>query len=164
MLHEVLFLSGLSRGIPGINNGLNKTAFDSLINQGQNWVYNQTQKVLDSVIFEYTDWTNETNPLVLRQQYMDVITDASFKAPAVRSAQEFVKNNMTTYFYCFDHTVSSLRKKFPWVGVFHGSDIKYVFGNPLVNYNLSANETDQDVEIQFSKKIMTMWSDFAKKG
>lgn len=160
---EMLFISGLSAGIPGIDNGLSKTTFDSLINQAQNWVYNQTQQVLDAMVFEYTDWTNQTNPLVLRQQFMDVITEAMFKAPAARSAEAFLKNNMTTYFYRFDYFVSGLLKKWPWVGVLHGAGIKYVFGSPLWDINRQPSEADLE-EIQFSKKIMTVWSDFAKKG
>ena len=118
---------------------------------------------MDSVIFEYTDWTNATNLLVLRQKYMDVITDASFKAPAVRSAQVFVKNNIKeTYFYCFDHLVSKL---FPsWSGVVHGADLVYVFGRPFLKYNKNASEADQDVEIKFSKQIISMWSNFTKNG
>ena len=120
--------------------------------------------MLDSVIFEYTDWTNETNPLVLRQQYMDVITDALFKAPAVRSAQVFVKNSIQTYFYCFDHFVSTHLLKWPWAGVLHGADLQYVFGRPFLKYNQSASEAEQSEEIIFSKKIITMWSSFAKSG
>ncbi|KAJ7388538.1 hypothetical protein OS493_037056 [Desmophyllum pertusum] len=159
----VLHIEGISPGVPGIDKGLNKTAFDSLVKRGRHWVYNQTQKVVDSVIFEYTDWTNATNLLVLRQKYMDVITDASFKAPAVRSAQVFVKNNIKeTYFYCFDHLVSKL---FPsWSGVVHGADLVYVFGRPFLKYNKNASEADQDVEIKFSKQIISMWSNFTKNG
>ena len=159
-----MVLSGLSPGIPGIDQGLNKTAFDTLVKHKQKWVYNQTEKVLDSVIFEYTDWRNETNPLVVRQKYMDVITDAFFKAPAVRSAQAFVRKNIQTYFYCFDHFDVSTLPFPPWAGVVHGGDLPYVFGGPLVKYDKSANESEQSPEITFSKKIISMWSKFAKNG
>ncbi|KAJ7388536.1 hypothetical protein OS493_037054 [Desmophyllum pertusum] len=158
----VLPFKGISPGVPGIDNGLSKTEFDNLVKGGTNWVYNQTQKVVDATIFEYTDWTNITNPLVLRQKYMDVITDALFKAPAVRSAKVFVKNNLETYFYCFDYFVSPWYP--PWSGVFHGADLVYVFGRPFRKYNKSASEAEQSVEITFSKQIISRWSNFAKNG
>ena len=157
MIYLVL---GTSPGIPGIDKGINKTTFDNLVTRKQNWVYNQTQKVIDAIIFEYTDWTNQTNPLVLRQKYIDILTDSTFKAPAVRSAEVFVKNNMTTYFYRFDHLVYPDIP--PWAGVVHGGDVIYVFGIPFSKYNKST--TNQSVEITFSKRVMTLWSNFAKNG
>ena len=152
--------------MPGIKNGLNKTTFDKLVKSGR-WVYNQTQKVIDAVIFEYTDWTNKTNLEVIRQNYMDVISDALFKAPAVRSAEAFVKhdNIINTYFYSFDHFVSSHIPPIPrWAGVIHTGDVKYVFGEPFLKYNKSASEAEQNVEIKFSKEIISKWSSFAKTG
>lgn len=91
---------------------------------------------------------------------MDVISDALFKAPAVRSAKMFVKNNMDTYFYCFDHLVS--RRFPPWAGVVHSGDIIYVFGKPFLNYNKSM--TNQSEEIKFSKQVISLWSNFSKNG
>lgn len=152
---------GLSPGVPGIDKGLNKTYFDKLVKDGH-WVGNQTQKVLDAVIFQYTDWTNQTNQLVVRQKYMDVITDAMFKAPATRSAQVFVKNKIKTFFYCFDHFG---RADFPeWAGVFHGADLPYVFGAFYKGYNKTFSPTEQNKEILFSKQVITLWSNFAKDG
>ena len=150
--------------MPGIDHGLNKTTFDNLVKSGR-WVYNQTQKVIDAVIFEYTDWTNKTNLEVIRQNYMDVISDALFKAPAVRSAKAFVKHDIDTYLYCFDHFVSSHIPPIPpWAGVIHTGDVKYVFGEPFLNYNNSVSEAEQNVEIKFSKEIISKWSSFAKIG
>ena len=94
---------------------------------------------------------------------MDVITDSLFKAPAVRSAQVFVKNDLKeTYFYCFDHVKSKVFP--PWAGVPHGSDVIYVFGRPFLEYNKSVSEANQTAEIIFSKQVITFWSNFAKNG
>ena len=146
--------------MPNITKGIDKTTFDSLVKKQHRLVYNQTQKVTDAVIFEYTDWTNQTNPLVLRQKYMDIISDALFKAPAVRSADVFVKNKIVTYFYSFDHLVSPLFP--PWAGVVHGGDLGYVFGEYLLKFNKSASK--QNVEITFSRRVMSFWSGFAMNG
>ncbi|KAL9962058.1 hypothetical protein ACROYT_G031123 [Oculina patagonica] len=158
----VLPIEGISQGIPDIGKGINKTTFDSLVKSGRIWVYNQTQKVIDAIIFEYTDWTNKTNPIILRQKYIDVISDSWFKAPAMRSAEVFVKNKIETYFYSFDHFVSP---HFPsWAGVVHGGDLAYVFGEPFLKYDKKKNASDQGVEITFSKQVISLWSDFAKNG
>lgn len=159
----VLPEKGVTPGIPGIDKGINQTTFDSCVRRGRHWVYNQTQKVVESVIFQYTDWINQTNLLArFRQKYLDLITDSLFKAPAVRSAQVFVKNKLNeTFFYCFDH----VKSRFPtWAGVFHGSDLIYVFGHPFARYNKNVSESNQTEEIIFSKKVITFWSTFAKTG
>ena len=93
---------------------------------------------------------------------MDVITDALFKAPAVRSAKVFVKHDLETYFYSFDHFFSPNIPS--WAGVIHSGDIIYVFGEPFLRYNKSASEAEQDAEIKFSKQIISKWSSFAKNG
>ena len=162
MAPSFLSFLGLVPGIPGIDKGLNKTTFDSLVKGNKRWVYNQTEKVSDAIIFEYTDWTNKTNPFVVRKQYMDVITDSSFKAPAILSAKAFVDKKIKTYFYSFDYFRS---RHFPsWAGVFHSADLPFVFGRYFDWYNSSVSLEKQGVKIKFSKAIMTMWSTFAKNG
>ena len=143
---------------------LTKQHLTTLSKAGDGFTTKQ-QKVIDAVIFEYTDWTNKTNLEVIRQNYMDVISDALFKAPAVRSAKAFVKHDIDTYLYCFDHFVSSHIPPIPpWAGVIHTGDVKYVFGEPFLNYNNSVSEAEQNVEIKFSKEIISKWSSFAKIG
>ena len=146
-------------GVPGIDKGLNKTLFDQLIKK-EKWINHQTSQAENAIIFEYTDWANQTNPSVVRQKYMDVITDCIYKAPAVRSAKAFVEHDMKTYFYRFDHFVS--RTYPPWAGVVHCADLVYVFGYPFSHYNKST--APQDKEITFSKDIISMWGNFAKTG
>lgn len=158
----VMPIKGLVPGIRGIDKGLNKTTFDTLVKGNKRWVYNQTEKVPDAIIFEYTDWTNKTNPLVVRKQYIDVITDSSFKAPAILSAKAFVDKKIKTYFYSFDYYHSS---HFPsWAGVFHSADLPFVFGSYFDHYNSSVSLGEQGVKIIFAKTVMTMWSNFAKNG
>ena len=46
-----------------------------------------------------------------------------------------------------------------WVEAYHGADIPYVFGIPLLE-----GSTAKESEVKFSKNIMKLWSDFAKTG
>ena len=48
---------------------------------------------------------------------------------------------------------------FLW-GIFHGADIAYTFGFPL----LMPKDFTTTAEISFSKEMMTIWANFAKTG
>jgi len=127
-------------------------------------VRNQNSQILDLLIYEYTDWSNATHPYLLRQQFIDMNTDANFKAPAIQSANAFVKKKSPTYLYQLEiapkRFSSNLRPIPSWWGVFHGSDIAYTFGFPLL---MPKNSTTL-AEIRFTKEMMTWWSNFAKTG
>ncbi|CAG2116510.1 unnamed protein product [Medioppia subpectinata] len=44
------------------------------------------------------------------------------------------------------------------MGVTHGSELDFVFGLPLID----SQKTDTEVDKQFSRDVMKMWTDFAK--
>ena len=47
-----------------------------------------------------------------------------------------------------------------WIEAYHGADITYVFGIPL----LQDGATYSDPEVKFSMDMMKLWSNFAKTG
>ena len=114
------------------------------------------------MIYEYTDWSNATDPFLLRQQFIDLNTDAIFKAPAIQSANAFAKKESPTYLYQLKKAPKSFGIGFSptpsWMGIFHGADIVYTFGFPLL---MPKNFTTA-TEINFNKEIMTLWTNFAK--
>ena len=73
------------------------------------------------------------------------------------------KNLQHTYINLKKHP-RGFGKSFPtipsWMGIFHGADIVYTFGFPLL---LPENFTTA-ADINFNKEIMTMWTNFAKTG
>ena len=114
------------------------------------------------LIYEYTNWSNVSNPYVLREQLVHLFTDSFFKAPAVESAEFFVKMQVPTYFYQLE-----IAPKFVLGipipednGIYHGADIFYTFGFPLVTQK---NQTSE-IQVRFAKSFMTLWSNFAKTG
>ena len=128
------------------------------------WLRNQDSQVLDLLAYEYTDWSNATDPYLLRQQFIDINSDAAFKAPAIKSARAFTKRQSPTYFYQLEIAPREYPAipfpTPPWLGVYHRADVFYTFGDPLVmDENLKTA-----AEIQLSKDIMTLWSNFAKTG
>ena len=132
--------------------------------KNRTWARDQNSQILDLLIYEYTDWSNATDPFLLRQQLIDINTDANFKAPTIQSANSFVKKNSPTYLYQLEKAPKSFGIGFPpipsWWGIFHGADLGYTFGSPLLmpkNFTTAA-------EVKFSKEIMTLWTNFAKTG
>ena len=128
------------------------------------WIRHQTPQIPEMLIFQYTDWSNASDPYLLRQQFMDIHSDSTFKAPAIQSADAFVKKGAPTFFY----QLEIAPKVFPaipfplpsWFGVYHRADVLYTFGSPLI----MAKNLTTAAEIALSKDIMTMWTNFAKTG
>ncbi len=140
-----------------------RTLFEKTISN-RTWIRNQKSLLHKLLFYEYTDWSNATDPYVLRQRYLDINTDANFKAPAIQSAKAFVKKQASTYFYQLEK--APLVFKFlgfqqpPWTGVYHGADIFYVFGWPFVLHKNLTSVTD----MKLSKDMMILWTNFAKTG
>lgn len=146
-----------------LSKGISRALFKEVINN-RTWVRNQNSQILEMLIYEYTDWSNDSDPILLRKQFIDINTDASFKAPAIQSAKAFVKKQANTYFY----QLEIAPKRFPgirfaipaWLGIFHGADIPYVFGLSVL---MPDNFTTVGA-IKTSRDIMTFWTNFAKTG
>ncbi|CAH3023185.1 unnamed protein product [Porites evermanni] len=158
-----------ANGFPGVmpaldlSKGMSRNLFVDVI-KNRMWTRNQNSQILDLLIYEYTDWSNATDPYLLRQQFIDMNTDANFKAPAIQSANEFVKKESSTYLYQLEIAPKRFSRSLlpipSWWGIFHGADIAYTFGFPLLmpkNFTTTA-------EISFSKEMMTIWANFAKTG
>ena len=108
------------------------------------------------MIYNYTDWSNATDPHVLRQQFIDLHTDVNFRAPAILSANAFVKKESPTYLYQLEIAPKRPSAAFvpvpSWMGIYHGADLIYTFGFPLImheNFTTAA-------EITLSKDMMTL--------
>ena len=146
-----------------LSNGISRNLFVEAI-KNRTWARNQNSQILDLLIYEYTDWSNATDPYLLRQQFIDINTDANFKAPAIQSANAFEKKGSPTYLYQLEIAPKRYVIDYPpipsWWGIFHGADIIYTFGFPLT---MSENLTTA-AEINFSKEMMTLWTNFAKTG
>ena len=123
--------------------------------------YNR-QKIFDILDHEYTQWERPADSFTRRDEVMDFLSDGQYKAPLIKMAQEHSKVN-DTYFYSFAYSTES--EEYPqWSGGVHGDELPYVFGAPLVR-GLSpfpSSYTMQEVEL--SKIMMRMWTNFAKTG
>ncbi|XP_069831357.1 cholinesterase isoform X2 [Dendropsophus ebraccatus] len=117
-----------------------------------------TELAVDSVIFHYTNWEDEQNPVLNRDAMDDIVGDYNFICPLL----EFTKRNLElgnkAYLYFFNHRSSKLA--WPgWMGVVHGYEIEFVFGIPMYR---RLNYTKEEETL--SRNVMRFWANFAKTG
>ena len=144
-----------------VSKGIPKSLFKEAI-KNQTWTRNQNTHLSELINYQYTDWYNATDPYLLRQRYLDVNTDANFKAPAILSANAFIKKAAPTYFYQLEKAPKIFPgyPEIPWTGIYHGADVFYIFGGPfLVDKNLTS-----DADMKLSKDIIALWTNFARTG
>ncbi|PZC86944.1 hypothetical protein B5X24_HaOG200211 [Helicoverpa armigera] len=111
-----------------------------------------------AIVFEYTDWLNPEDPIKNRNALDKMVGDYHFTCGVNEFAQRYAEtgNNVFTYYY--KHR--SKNNPWPsWTGVMHADEINYVFGEPL---NPGKNYSPEEVE--FSKRLMRYWANFARSG
>lgn len=86
--------------------------------------------ILNSVIYRYTNWNNVHNSRRNLENLDDAAGDFHFLCPVVDFANIYAMNKQDVYFYYY--TQRSSRHHWPeWLGVMHGDEISFVFGEPL---------------------------------
>ncbi|KAH9368632.1 hypothetical protein HPB48_004651 [Haemaphysalis longicornis] len=88
----------------------------------------------------------------------DAIGDFLFQCPVNYFAEALAARNSTVYMYHFDHrpTYSWWEE---WLGVAHFDEFFFVFGTLFRDMHMATFE-----ELEFSSKLIQMWTTFAKKG
>ncbi|XP_009473386.1 PREDICTED: acetylcholinesterase-like, partial [Nipponia nippon] len=102
----------------------------------------------EAVVLQYTDWLDQDNPVKNREALDDIVGDHNVVCPLMHFAQRWAERGGTVFAYLFDHRASNLLWP-PWMGVPHGYEIEFVFGQPL---NPALNYTAE--EEQLSRRIM----------
>jgi para-nitrobenzyl esterase len=87
---------------------------------------------------------------------IDAFGDGAFVCPTRAAARALSGGGVPVYLYQFTHAVNSLLG--PGLGVFHSSEIPFVWGNPYLGIKLDAQET------QLSKEMMGYWFEMAASG
>ncbi|XP_064607062.1 acetylcholinesterase-like [Liolophura sinensis] len=94
-----------------------------------------------------------------------IFSDYLMNSPVRKFAETLVKRHVPVYTYQYnyasihdDGVSSSVHRDVP-----HGKDVKYVFGEPLVDTTL-AQETSTENDRNMSRLMMHLWSSFVKFG
>ncbi|XP_067171136.1 acetylcholinesterase [Apteryx mantelli] len=112
----------------------------------------------EAVVLQYTDWLDQDNPVKNREALDDIVGDHNVVCPLMHFALRWAERGGTVFAYLFDHRASNMLWP-PWMGVPHGYEIEFVFGQPL---DPSLNYTAE--EEQLSRRIMRYWGNFARTG
>nr|ADG56547.1 acetylcholinesterase precursor [Musca domestica] len=116
-----------------------------------------SQAEREAIIFQYTSW--EGNPGYQNQQQIGrAVGDHFFTCPTNEYAQALAERGASVHYYYFTHrTSTSLWGE--WMGVLHGDEIEYFFGQPLNN-----SLQYRPVERELGKWMLNSVIEFAKSG
>ncbi|CAH1780985.1 unnamed protein product [Owenia fusiformis] len=113
---------------------------------------------LDAIIHQYTPWENPDDKYLNFRAIDNCVGDYHFLCQVNEFAQAYANFGENVYSYYYSHR-SSLQPWPIWIGVMHADEINFVFGEPLrQGYNYTR------LEVEFSKKVMNYWTNFAKYG
>ncbi|KAI8504215.1 Carboxylesterase 5A [Branchiostoma belcheri] len=143
----------LSLGSPYVTeNGLNRTEFRHALSGELDWA----QQTFPPVTDQYLDPAGPDDPIVIRDQYLQLRTDMWFAAPTPARV----------FHYEFQHRSSAFSFKPPYVGVDHSDEVFYVFGLLFLrdSTNTSWRYPFSDRERQLCLDIMAYWTNFAANG
>ncbi|KAI8498415.1 hypothetical protein Bbelb_236170 [Branchiostoma belcheri] len=113
---------------------------------------------VDAAAFQYTDWENLNSPSMHRDALDRLYSDYFFFCPDVMTGRGHVREGATAYMYRFAHR-SSANPFLPWVGVFHGEELPFVFGLPLEPL-FGFTEAEKNLTL----RMMRHWANFARTG
>ena len=106
--------------------------------------------------YRYTNWNNAHNYKSNFENLDEAAGDFHFLCPVIDFANIYAMNKLDVFFY--HYTQRSSRHWFPeWMGVMHGDEISFVFGEPLYPEN---NYTYNEKVL--SRKMLKYWSNFVR--
>ena len=112
----------------------------------------------DAIRYQYSNWLEPDNDHLNVEQLDQAVGDCHFVCHVNHFAHTYASAGENAYMYYFTHRYSS--NPWPeWMGVLHGDEIVFIFGDPFkpgLNYT--------DAERQLSRQMMQYWTNFAKTG
>ncbi|XP_078602874.1 fatty acyl-CoA hydrolase precursor, medium chain-like [Branchiostoma floridae x Branchiostoma japonicum] len=123
--------------------------------------------ILQPVIDQYVDPANASDPIYLRDQFVQLGTDAIFAAPTVLMAQAAsVKGNDRVYQYEFQRASSVFPGRPSYIKADHSDELFYTFGTPFLlddtgaSWRYSFTQEERDLSLD----MMAYWVNFATNG
>lgn len=112
--------------------------------------------IQEAIMYRYTNWNNAHNQKSNIENIDDAAGDYHFLCPVVDWANAYAIKNQDVYMYHYTHRSSN--HLWPdWMGVMHGDEISFVFGeaiDPLNNYTYN--------EKVLARKMLKYWSNFVR--
>ena len=146
------------------NKTLTKDDFKSFVQLSDNIFHNIDIKNITKF---YMNDINDNDSEAIKWKFYDFYGDILIVCPTYLFAKRYAQHSTrrdNVFFYEFTYTVDKeIEKQF---GVYHGSELPFVFGLPLTgSAGPLPNATHfSKKDIEFSKQIIKYWTNFAKYG
>ncbi|TRY67295.1 hypothetical protein TCAL_04350 [Tigriopus californicus] len=117
------------------------------------------REIFSVIMTHYTNWENPSlRPVELRDELVAALNDALFGAPIIETGDYHSSINDKSWFFVFDYQSkgSSYRQR---QGSVFGEQLKYIFGEPLLN-----RKTYTDGERKLSEIVMNYIGNFIHNG
>ena len=113
---------------------------------------------MEAVTFQYSNWLDRDDTIKNLRSLDNAVGDCHFVCHVNEFAHAYAETGLNVYMYYFTQRYSS--SPWPaWMGVLHGDEIIFVFGEAL---KPGLNYTRQEKEL--SREMMRYWTNFAKSG
>ncbi|KAF8763487.1 Acetylcholinesterase-1 like protein [Argiope bruennichi] len=132
---------------------INKTLAEDMIRsifQG----FGNPEKYVDHYLGSVPDDDYDT----IKRQVYTASGDSSLLCKTAYFAESYADRNNDVYYYLFSHRPSNTLWS-PWMGVAHAEEVQFVFGRPIRKPQLY-----EPAELELSKKMIEVWTNFAKTG
>ncbi|CAN7942583.1 unnamed protein product [Ixodes hexagonus] len=93
----------------------------------------------------------------IRRATQDAWGDKIITCPSLSTSVSLASNTGNRVFYYVLNYTSDSAEKTPWYGMTHFHDVQYIFGRPVLENKSSDDQA-------YSRKLMELWTSFAKKG
>ncbi|XP_067396187.1 fatty acyl-CoA hydrolase precursor, medium chain-like isoform X2 [Emydura macquarii macquarii] len=162
--HEYGWMLPFSSDIPGLKEGMHKETILSTLQMVQP-LLSVPAEFVSLLTDEYLGDTDD--PVTLRDQFLELMGDAIFLIPAIKTSNYHRDSGSPVYFYEFQHRPSSVASFKPdFVKADHGDEVSFVFGGAFLTdeTSLFASKVATDEEKHLSRTIMKYWANFARNG
>ncbi|XP_022241664.1 cholinesterase-like isoform X1 [Limulus polyphemus] len=129
------------------------------------------EAVYNALSFMYTPWMDPENNTLLRERYIDLLSDSFFVAPNDKMLKLMLQKGVETYMYVLNYTFEGLEELRPeWIGVPHDTEYLLITGAPFMDYNfypssLKLSEAKwTQADRNMSRFFMEAWANFARDG
>ena len=156
VIYELMDYYDLER--QSMNSQQFQASIDTLFYHYPQYPHEASKLVLDAIAFEYTNWLDPNDTYKNINALDKAVGDAYFTCAVNTFAHAYASAGEHVFYYYFTQRYRSNPWP-PWMGVLHGDEILFAFGEPLKS---SGNFTGG--EKRLSRKMMQYWTNFAKTG
>ena len=114
---------------------------------------------VDNVTQFYLSDVNDNDSETIKWKFYDFFGDILIKCPTYLFAKRYAEHSSDKtklYFYELTHAFNLTDKD---LGIFHGAELWYLFGQPLLDPTHFSQE-----DKEFSAQVIEFWTNFAKHG